>query len=1200
MKNLKDKYTVKKSIRFELKAVHNRGENHKDNVNFQTTSNWLEEKFFKNSFTNSDENKDIKGNLENIFGEFLRLKGKLCYTLQEIGNKSISPFCVLIKAPLLEHLDTNLFHEQKKKNRFNQTKFIPLSHLKIDNYNWFLSGMKKKIWYVEKFELLIKNHYEQIENRYQETLHHSRLNKDIESFCNRYLELLELFQYITIPNDNEIKEFNTLNEEQKNIFTKIESLKDFLKEDFVSSLKIGLEEIKESIKNSQFIECGLVSLNDRALNKNPEKVKSEEEWLEETEGKQKQLLQEIRQKDYERKIVLDGDKSRNEKGLYQLLRAKLSRSNSFSKNKKGLYQLLREESKSWAKSGQDTCREYSIHLLNSTKYNQDIHEKIEEIQKLRSEQKELKEKTQKTKDDGNRIKNLSPEISDKQREIDKLKIEKRLIQDRKKLFLEKNILSCEIDKKRFKGIDKILEQIEKNKNNKDKKAKLLNFQNVWKTNNKYEKGNECNIKISKDLWNLLKNNQNLIIKKRKLSQKYGDNKSLVNSLQREIERQRKIEHQAILIKDKHFYYLAFLERENRRSLKRQFFQENNNGEYYFLKYERLTFKALEKLALIENATFNKFDELEDEKYRYFKEYRLNNKDKQQKIKDKIINLLTKVIKKLGYEFYQKNNYETLDDFAEDVNKQCYEIKWISFDWEKLLEGERQGKIKLFKIHNKDFSRDKREYANKKNNLFTEYWLDLFERNNQRIRILPEIDLYKKPKEKDDRGSPVKNSQGKELEGTIKGKRFRENKFYASFRLEFYPEPEKKVFEVEEFNEELRESVKTEKKYFLGLDRGENELVTYCLIDEQGNIVLDENQNPIIGDWNIDSIEAKNEKKRKNDYRKHFEKYTKTRKELLEKYNVLKFENDEDEKEIEDLEKKENEKSIICAEKIKEGFCGHLLREINKIMKEFKNVYIVLEDLDKEQENKELSNKEDILQKTLGGSVYQVIEDAIISKFKYYYTKDKEFEGSQIVPNVERIQDLRVLKDFNSKRNKFGRIRYLKSKDQIGNILFVDDFMTSQMCPDCGFCICRESDGKRLPKFAQDKSISKDFIEKNKAGAQVEKVGENYKVNLAGMEYIIKQTSYLKDKYKNNCEEVKEKLRSLLIPRLKASKSNCYRDKDLKKDPFYCAKCGKNTDESFKQSLKSGDDIAAYNISMRGIMILDKIESKREEEVGFKN
>ncbi len=86
---------------------------------------------------------------------------------------------------------------------------------------------------------------------------------------------------------------------------------------------------------------------------------------------------------------------------------------------------------------------------------------------------------------------------------------------------------------------------------------------------------------------------------------------------------------------------------------------------------------------------------------------------------------------------------------------------------------------------------------------------------------------------------------------------------------------------------------------------------------------------------------------------------------------------------------------------------------------------------------------------MGTTVYQTIENAIVNKFKYYVVKNGKYDGQQFVLNITKIEDLREKDDVKNETNR-GKIRYLKSKDQIGNILFVDEGLTSNECPSCGF------------------------------------------------------------------------------------------------------------------------------------------------------
>jgi len=1210
----KNLYEVTKTVRFELKSVHFREENHVDNINFEKTKEWIDKEYFKeieDIKTKDERNETLKDKLKVQFFDFENIKKNFDYLLQQLVNNNIPPFCIFIKASLFEYLDSNEFHNQKKKNRFNQTKFIPLSHLKIRNsYNWFLSGMEQKLFEIEKFKVFIKDHQLWGQDDFQERQNNSRWYADVESFCKRFEQFLNILKYIEVPLKNELAEHGELNIEQKKILKKIEEnffSSEILKEEKNIRVQKEIRYIIEFIKENKFIECGLSSLNEKSLNKNFKKIEMTERWLEDTKKKQEETLKEIHELDYDRKIVLDGDKNR----------------------KKGLYELLNEKSKKLVKDGTDKCPNFAIHLLQTPKYNQEIQNLITRKKKL--QEIDFEKRAEQDKEDLRNIK----------KEIYKLKIEKGIIQDRKKLFLDKGILSFKYKfRNNIYDIEELLGRVMKEKDF-VKRGELLNFQNIWENRYEFSKnGDEIlflkieNIKKNNlididdsEFVKLYRKNNELIEKKRNLSQKYGNNKNLINSLQREIERQGKIKFQSIILRDKDFYYLAFLERENRKELKNEYFFLAESSDYEFLEYERLTFKALEKLVLIENATFKVFDELEDEKLaielrlvyekiykeKQFNDYKLSREEKeyikkekikksdfakkeQEKVKNNVIQILIKVIEKLGYIFSSKEYYKTLDEFASDINLQCYKVAWKKIDWNKIIEGEELGKIKLFKIHNKDFSRIKRKYQlsedkskHRKNNLFTEYWLDLFEKNNKNIRLLPEIDLFKRRKEFEEKDrkfiKTAKRSGEKELKNAIEKNRYYEDKFYASFRLQFYPEKISPT--VEEFNDDIETKTKEVKKYFLGLDRGENELLTYCLIDDQNKIVIDkETREPIVGDWNKDDNDY--------DYAKRFKNFIETKNSLLNKYKERRFyeENSQEykkiQKEIDELGERNNIENILQAKQVKEGFCGHVLEKINNIMLEYKNVYIVMEDLDIEQnqEDEGNSNKEKNLEKLLGGTAYQIIENVIISKFKYYQTKDNELNGSQTVPNIERIRDLRIVEDKQKiERNKYGRIKFLKSKEQIGNLLFVDDFLTSQMCPECGFCICSKEEKKRAEKFG--KPITYEEVEISNIQV-LEKNGIKI-VSLNGKEYELKHFGNIsKEGTKNKILNGDiESIKNIFKNRLKAQRIK-WNKEQLGADPFFCSACGKNTNEkNFIEPLKSGDDIAAYNIAKRGLEFIKK-------------
>ena len=1140
MEKYRNQYEVKKSIRFELKPVQE-----SESINFETTQKYVKEKYFSGDLQREeDRNLQINENLKKVFHFIDKYLTTFDDFVKDIETRKIPYNCLFVNAQLLEHLDSPQYHRNKKN--INKTKFVFLNHLAGDNHQeWFFNGFEVQFKEIYKYLALVKNY---------SFFTGGTPNKN-EKLTSWYLDISSLLNYIT--NFEESLSFIRINnldnlylkEDQKNIYNKSISILNNLLEETQKDVRNKIyTSIRELIKESTFIECGLLTLNSKSINKNPQKLEKLKQWLETTRNELESSLQEIHSLDEERTKVLDGDKLRKTKGLYS---------------------LLNESSKQWVYLKKDKQPDFALHLLSEPKFNQGIFEKIQLLKQLRNDNLQNKNKKQ---------------ISEIQEEINTLNIRKRLIQDRKRIFLEKGVLSF----KTKKSVDIIVEELEQIKNP-GKKNQLLNFQYIWETNTK-----NC-IKIedlnpNEDLLDLYQKNIALVNSKKKLSQKYGNQKSIVNSLQREIERQSKIDYQAVLIRDKDLYYLALLDRHNRKNLWDKYFQKVDNSHFQVLEYERLTFKALEKLALIENATFKEFDDISDNilasklrdiyekqyKSKQFQEYKLTReekaslpydkikikefaKQKEIELKENIIQILINVISKLGYSFKPKGSYSNLEEFEKDINLQCYKQNWIDIDWSKLLEAEKKGEIKLFKIHNKDFSRSKRQYNDRKNNLFTQYWLDLFENNNPHIRILPEIDLYKKRKEYS--VEEVKNIVTKRKGRIIKleSNRFVEDKIYATFRLVFYPE--QKMDNVSSFNQLVLDS---NLNYYLGLDRGENELVTYCLIDSNGKVVVDIDGNPVIGNWNLDDNNY--------DYAAELKQFTSKRTELLNKISSMNEASNEEQKKqfVRDVEAL----SILESESIKKGFKGHLLEGIIEILKLYPDTYIVLEDLDSEG-LKGSSNKEDTLDRSLGASAYQVIEDAIVSKLKYFQDKDNDFNGLQFVPNIERIRDLREVKNLNElERNKFGRIRFVSSKSQIGRVLFVDEFLTSQMCPDCKFCIVSDK-----VSFERAKKFGKPILclKENQRS-----INENGVISIDNKTLEISYWEMLNSKDKKKDPSI------LLKPRLKAQKLKTKYQKDLGSDPFYCPDCNKNTvKETFIEPLYSGDDVAAYNIAKRGLELIHR-------------
>lgn len=694
---------------------------------------------------------------------------------------------------------------------------------------------------------------------------------------------------------------------------------------------------------------------------------------------------------------------------------------------------------------------------------------------------------------------------------------------------------------------------------------------------------------------------NLCASKKAKSEELGDIRNLYNALRREVLRQKEMNYLSVLIKDAEFYYLVLIDKEyNRSNNIVELIKSNQASGWRILNYNKITFKALEKLALLDESTFDikgkKFDTTIKKIYKT-KLYKpkeegwtmnRDNYDNLERLIDYCKDCLTLIpdASKYNFNFKSTNKYECLDDFADDLDRQGYSSSWSNLDITKLTELEAidDGNVLIFKLHNQDFRRDKIQDKLRKINLFTKYWQDAM-LLGQEIRINPEIDVMKRNKEAVLTPELVGESTN------IKHKRYFENKIYAAFNLEFYPKNNLRIDQKKQFqkiNEDtINENSKTPKSYYLGLDRGEKELVSWSLIDESGQLI----QN---GDWT--TLNG-------YDYTQNLAKYQTKKIELFKAYSEVSECVDINQKvELEKLAKNiqtefQNE-GMLAAETIKKGYCSHLINQINEVLVQYPNIYIVLEDLDmkynadgtpKVREDENTDNKAQNLQKTMGGTVYQAIENAIVNKFKYHTIKNSEgIVGLQRVPNISKVGDLRV-KEIVSKDDNRGFLRVLNSKSQIGNILFVDEENTSRTCPNCNYCV-----DKKFRELVKNSKV--EIFLKNSANIEV-KI-DTYIYKLPNNEYLQeKAKNFIINNVNNHLDSNTKKSQILEILEFRfKSGNNAFTDESKKDDFVHCPTCGFASTNNRQNSklftsdgfeIKSGDDVAAYNIAKRGLEFITK-------------
>ncbi len=275
--------------------------------------------------------------------------------------------------------------------------------------------------------------------------------------------------------------------------------------------------------------------------------------------------------------------------------------------------------------------------------------------------------------------------------------------------------------------------------------------------------------------------------------------------------------------------------------------------------------------------------------------------------------------------------------------------------------------------------------------------------------------------------------------------------------------------------------------------------------------------------------------------------------------------------------------------LKRGIVANMVGTINFLMETRKGV-IVLEDVQKFQEKIKKNNLNQHEENTKSHSEAEHCSYAGTETYRYLEKMlVRKFEKQGLTPPFADLDSLnKITLEINGSE--------IKNKKQFGIFYYVPADYTSNICPECGFCICEKDKQNILPEFANPKT-KEEINEYKKIPLKnnvlvLEKDPRKKQGGLADLSLLlrmkntleIKQIEYLKEGNVMNIKKankVNGNIRILLVPRLKARK-DMYQWKKIKDDPFFCAGCGKNTDadleENFDKNFTSADDIAAYNVA----------------------
>ena len=361
--------------------------------------------------------------------------------------------------------------------------------------------------------------------------------------------------------------------------------------------------------------------------------------------------------------------------------------------------------------------------------------------------------------------------------------------------------------------------------------------------------------------------------------------------------------------------------------------------------------------------------------------------------------------KFRFRFSDTKTYEDISGFYREVEQQGYMLGFRKVSEAFVNKLVDEGKLYLFHIWNKDFSKHSKGTPN----LHTIYWKMLFDEKNLTDVIYKlngqaevfyrkkSLDLNKTTTHKAHAPITNKNTQNAK-KGTvfnydiIKNRRYTVDKFqfHVPITLNF------KATGRNYINEHTQEAIRNNGiEHIIGIDRGERHLLYLSLIDLKGNIVKQMTLNDIVNEYNGRT-------------------YATNYKDLLAT------------REGERTDARRNWQKIENIKEIKEGYLSQVVHILSKMMVDYKAI-VVLEDLN----TGFMRNRQKIERQ-----VYEKFEKMLIDKLNCYVDKQKDADetGGALHP-------LQLTNKFESFR-KLGK--------QSGWLFYIPAWNTSKIDPVTGF------------------------------------------------------------------------------------------------------------------------------------------------------
>ncbi len=292
--------------------------------------------------------------------------------------------------------------------------------------------------------------------------------------------------------------------------------------------------------------------------------------------------------------------------------------------------------------------------------------------------------------------------------------------------------------------------------------------------------------------------------------------------------------------------------------------------------------------------------------------------------------------KYGFVFKPIEKYDSYNDFADDIERQAYQIKKVAVSYSQIMQLVKEGKLYLFQIYNKDFSKHRKG----KKNLNTMYFEMLFDERNLKnvvYKLLGGAEIFYRPASAKKLYKTVideKSSYTKKAFVMTKDKRYTENQYFLHLSTEINSSAK-----TDNLNAEVRQAIKDAGgTNIIGIDRGERNLIYITVIGKDGKIIEQRSLN-IIGNTNYQEKLSKRAQDRQT--------------------------------------ARKNWKTIESIKELKEGYLIQAIHEICQLVVKY-DAIIVMEDLNsKFKRNRTKFEKQ----------VYQKFENMLIRKLHYYVDKN---------------------------------------------------------------------------------------------------------------------------------------------------------------------------------------------------------------------